>query len=79
MKTVRMLYHVTLYVISLSPETERLYGKDAECPHEWATWLSTSSVLPSDLLPHGTNDYLKYLSVSSFTLCGYPYNQLRSE
>ncbi|KAG2078143.1 hypothetical protein BDR04DRAFT_1000350, partial [Suillus decipiens] len=46
-------------------ETERLYGKDAECPHEWATWLSTSGVLPSDLLPHGTNDYLKYLSVSS--------------
>jgi hypothetical protein len=67
--------------ISLSPETERLYGKDAECPHEWATWLSESNVLPSDLLPHGTNDYLKYLSVSSFRdiLCGYTDNHLRLE
>ncbi|KAG1891191.1 hypothetical protein F4604DRAFT_398256 [Suillus subluteus] len=52
-------------------ETERLYGKDAECPHEWATWLSTSSVLPSDLLPHGTNDYLKYLSSDVQTLMCY--------
>ncbi|KAG1827118.1 uncharacterized protein BJ212DRAFT_31326 [Suillus subaureus] len=52
-------------------ENERLYGKDAECPHEWATWLSTSSVLPSDLLPHGTNDYLKYLSSDVQTLMCY--------
>ncbi|KAG1803703.1 uncharacterized protein HD556DRAFT_601948 [Suillus plorans] len=52
-------------------ETERLYGKDAECPHEWANWLSTSSVLPSDLLPHGTNDYLKYLSSDVQTLMCY--------
>ncbi|KAG1754589.1 hypothetical protein EDB19DRAFT_665384 [Suillus lakei] len=52
-------------------ETERLYGKDAECPHEWATWLSTSRVLPSDLLPHGTNDYLKYLPSDVQTLMCY--------
>ncbi|OAX38638.1 hypothetical protein K503DRAFT_691203, partial [Rhizopogon vinicolor AM-OR11-026] len=45
-------------------ETERLYGKDAECPHEWATWLSTSNVLPGEVLPHGTHDYLNYLPVS---------------
>jgi hypothetical protein len=70
---VRALYNVVFCAISLSSETERLYGKDAECPHEWATWLSTSGVLPSDLLPHGTNDYLNYLSVSSFRdiLCCY--------
>ncbi|KAG2157278.1 hypothetical protein DEU56DRAFT_905932 [Suillus clintonianus] len=52
-------------------ETERLYGKDAECPHEWATWLSTSGVLPSDLLPHGTNDYLKHLPSDVQTLMCY--------
>ncbi|KAG1756605.1 uncharacterized protein EDB91DRAFT_1041222 [Suillus paluster] len=52
-------------------ETERLYGKDAECPHEWASWLSTSGVLPSDLLPHRTNDYLKYLPNDVQTLMCY--------
>jgi hypothetical protein len=58
---------VSLFVSSyFSSETERLYGKDAECPHEWSTWLSTSNVLPSDLLPHGTHDYLNYLPVSLF-------------
>lgn len=59
--------HVSLFVSSdFSLETERLYGKDAECPHEWATWLSNSNILPSDLLPHGTHDYLNYLPVSLF-------------
>lgn len=80
MKLVRAC-NMSLFVSHFSTETERLYGKDAECPREWATWLSTSDVIPSDLLPHGTHDYLNHLPVSPFcdTQSGHTDNHIPSE
>ncbi|KAH9951236.1 hypothetical protein B0H21DRAFT_685285 [Amylocystis lapponica] len=42
-------------------ETERLYGKDADCPAEWRDWLCDAGALPSELLPNSQNDLLQHL------------------
>ncbi|EMD37724.1 hypothetical protein CERSUDRAFT_114359 [Gelatoporia subvermispora B] len=46
-------------------ETERLYGKDAFCPDAWKAWLEQADVLPSSVVPCGTNDILQYLTESN--------------
>ena len=53
----------TSYFIHLT-ETERLYGKDAECPRAWDKWLQESNVLPSSLLSHGKDDEFRFRPVS---------------
>ncbi|EGN93315.1 hypothetical protein SERLA73DRAFT_64406 [Serpula lacrymans var. lacrymans S7.3] len=47
------------------PEKERLYGKDGECPQEWAEWLSSAGLIPSSLLFNGSDDVLKYMPESA--------------
>lgn len=42
-------------------ETERLYGKDAHCPDEWAQWLNDGNVIPSLLRPDGCDNLLQYV------------------
>ncbi|KAF8892491.1 hypothetical protein BD779DRAFT_1190079 [Infundibulicybe gibba] len=42
-------------------ETERLYGKDAECPEQWNKWLREGGAIPSSLLSGGPEDYLRNL------------------
>ena len=41
-------------------ETERLYGKDAECPPAWDNWLREGYVLPSSVLSHGREDEFRF-------------------
>ncbi|KDQ61023.1 hypothetical protein JAAARDRAFT_125315, partial [Jaapia argillacea MUCL 33604] len=42
-------------------ETERLYGKDVECPPEWEKWLHESDVLPSEVLLKNPNNFMQDL------------------
>ncbi|KAJ3503771.1 hypothetical protein NLJ89_g8285 [Agrocybe chaxingu] len=41
-------------------ETERLYGKDADCPKHWENWLNSSGVVPPDVLGQGQEDLFRY-------------------
>ncbi|CAA7271539.1 unnamed protein product [Cyclocybe aegerita] len=41
-------------------ETERLYGKDADCPKRWEDWLNSGGVVPPDVLSQGQEDSFRY-------------------
>ncbi|KAJ6623520.1 hypothetical protein B0H10DRAFT_2331770 [Mycena sp. CBHHK59/15] len=45
-------------------EDVRLYGKDIQCPRKWNDWLHSANVIPSCLLPKGSNNLLKNLPPS---------------
>jgi hypothetical protein len=42
-------------------ETRRLYGKDYQCPRDWADWLGHCNSIPSVLLPHCTRNAMRNL------------------
>lgn len=50
-------------------ETERLYGKDAECPPAWDNWLREGRVLPSSVLSYGEEDEFRFRPAS--VSCGH--------
>ncbi|KAH6918370.1 hypothetical protein BKA70DRAFT_1246998 [Coprinopsis sp. MPI-PUGE-AT-0042] len=41
-------------------EQIRMYGKDAECPKDWSSWIKTGGVIPEVLHWNGSNDYFRY-------------------
>lgn len=47
--------------IDNSIETERLYGKDVDCPPDWRRWLRASGVIPSPVIPGSSNDLLRHV------------------
>ncbi|KAF8643892.1 hypothetical protein AX16_008908 [Volvariella volvacea WC 439] len=49
-------------------ETERLYGKDIQCPPQWAEWLQ-KGILPERLLPHGSKDLMLCTASSANLMC----------
>ncbi|EIN07219.1 hypothetical protein PUNSTDRAFT_71453, partial [Punctularia strigosozonata HHB-11173 SS5] len=51
----------TLPPHAIDEEIERYYGKDAECPEAWRSWVNQSGILPDSMLPHHSNDVIQYL------------------
>src|SRR5258708_18619588 len=62
---------MSFYPLDIYPftETERLYGKDAECPHAWEKWLEESNVLPTSVLSHGNADEFRFRPASVSFAC----------
>ena len=52
------------------PETERYYGKDVDTPDEWRDWVTKSGVIPTAVMPGGSNDLLRHLEESVRILNG---------
>lgn len=55
----------TFYTIQLRnaafSETERFYGKDAQCPKSWEESLLRDGIIPENLQSKGKEDFLRHL------------------
>ncbi|EJU05318.1 hypothetical protein DACRYDRAFT_46045 [Dacryopinax primogenitus] len=42
-------------------QKERYYGKDGICPEQWEAWLSSSGVVPKQILPFSGDDAFRFI------------------